>query len=116
MFEEFYQSHTSGRKLTWIFTRGDAILEATYDEKRIYKIGLTTLQAIILLLFNSSSSSPEPVILSFEELQRMSGGLSGQICEQVLHSFVDGKLLRKENGNGNGISSSDLFSCNATFR
>jgi hypothetical protein len=113
MFEEFYRSHTSGRKLTWIFTRGDAILKATY-KKRIYEIELTTLQAIILLLFNSSSSSPEPVILSFEELQRMSGGLSDQICEQVLHSFVDGKvklLLRKENG-----ISSDLFSCNAAFR
>ena len=126
MFEEFYQTNTSGRKLTWIFTNGEVVLSAIYAKKR-YLIELTPLQAVILLLFNSSSpttastSTSSPVVLSYEELKRMSCvRVPEDVFQQVLHSLVCGKvklLLRKDKENENSsISSSDVFDCNDTFR
>lgn len=121
IFEEFYRINTSGRKLTWIFTNGEVVLNAIYAKKK-YLIELTPLQAVILLLFNSphpttTSPSTSPVLLSYKQLKMMSCA-PADMFQQVLHSLICGKvklLSRNENKNS-AISPSDVFYCNDSFR
>ncbi|KAH0720188.1 hypothetical protein KY290_005098 [Solanum tuberosum] len=53
VFNEFYQTKTKHRKLTWTYSLGTCNVNGKFDSKTIELI-LGTYQAAVLLLFNSS--------------------------------------------------------------
>lgn len=62
-FEGFYTSKHSGRKLTWQHSLDTCTLKAVFPKGGKKELNVSLYQAIVLLLFNGSTSR-----LSFEEI------------------------------------------------
>lgn len=85
MFEKFYSSRFSGRKLTWMHNLCSAELKLCYLKKP-YIVTMGTFQMAILLLFEVTDS------LSYHELQE-STLLNSEQFQKHLLSLVETKLL-----------------------
>uniref|UniRef100_M1CUF5 Cullin 1 n=1 Tax=Solanum tuberosum TaxID=4113 RepID=M1CUF5_SOLTU len=75
VFNEFYQTKTKHRKLTWIYSLGTCNVNGKFDSKTIELI-LGTYQAAVLLLFNSS----DRLSYSCWKTYMHSVGISGSYC------------------------------------
>lgn len=116
VFNEFYESETSRRKLQWIFSQGEATIKAILPS-RTYEIQVTTLQAAVLLAFSSQTTEPSaPIILRYETLLEMYQ-LPEEALKRVMHSFACGKIkILKKDVPSPVIKNTDIFSCNEKFR
>ncbi|PKI46479.1 hypothetical protein CRG98_033122 [Punica granatum] len=108
IFKEFYQTKTSHRKLTWIYSLGTCNLIGKFDQKPVELI-VTTYQAAALLLFNSSDR------LSYSEIMTQLN-LSDDDVVRLLHSLscAKYKILNKE-PNTKTIAPTDHFEFNSKF-
>ncbi|XP_059648642.1 cullin-1-like [Cornus florida] len=108
VFEEFYQTKTKHRKLTWIFSLGSCNINGKFDTKTIEMI-MTTYQASVLLLFNGSDR------LSYQEIVTQLN-LTDDDVVRLLHSLscAKYKILNKE-PNNKTISPTDYFEFNSKF-
>ncbi|XP_042516892.1 cullin-1-like isoform X2 [Macadamia integrifolia] len=108
MFNRFYASTTTRRKLTWIFSLGNCIVMGRFEPKPI-ELMLTTYQAAVLLLFNTSEK------LSFKEIVSLLN-LPNEEVMKLLHSFSCSKykiLIKKPESRI--ITSNDTFEFNSMF-
>ena len=113
VFRTFYENETSGRRLQWVHSLGDAVIKGYFGSKK-YEIQLTTLQAAALLAFNPAQSVP--VSLGYSELSD-SLQLPEEALKRVLHSLACGKhKILKKDGPANAIKSTDTFTVNQKFR
>lgn len=85
MFEKFYSSRFSGRKLTWMHHLCSAELKLCYLKKP-YVVTMGTFQMAILLLFESTDS------VSYHELQENTQ-LNSEQFQKHMQSLVETKLL-----------------------
>ncbi|XP_049407933.1 cullin-1-like [Solanum stenotomum] len=108
VFNEFYQTKTKHRKLTWIYSLGTCNVNGKFDSKTIELI-LGTYQAAVLLLFNSSDR------LSYSEIKSQLN-LADDDLIRLLQSLscAKYKILIKEPSNTT-VSSSDHFEFNSKF-
>ncbi|KAI3864100.1 hypothetical protein MKW98_031692, partial [Papaver atlanticum] len=108
VFKEFYQTKTKHRKLTWQYSLGTCNVVGKFQKKPI-ELVVTTYQASLLLLFNSSDKLTYSEILS--QLN-----LSDDDVVRLLHSLscAKYKILAKE-PNTKTISQKDSFMFNAEF-
>jgi cullin 1 len=114
VFRAFYENETSGRRLQWVHSLGDAVVKGYFGGKKPYEFQLSTLQAAALLAFNSPGQ--DCVSVSYNEL---SGALQlpEEALKRVLHSLACGKYkILKKDGPSNAIKSSDVFTANTKFR
>lgn len=114
VFRAFYENETSGRRLQWVHSLGDAVVKGYFGVKKPYEFQLSTLQAAALLAFNSPSN--ECISLSYGELL---GALQlpEEALKRVLHSLACGKYkILKKDGPPTAIKSTDIFSANPKFR
>jgi len=123
-FVEWHQVAHPSRRLSWSFALGSALVKGTFNKKS-YDIQVSTLQAMVMLLFNSDSlggATGGPVTFSqlMEHLD-----MPEDILKKVLHSFCCGKfkILKKIAAGGDGTSDpapkyinvTDLFAFNDAF-
>lgn len=133
LFKRYYDSKTSHRRLLWVHSLGQVVMKATYHHKT-YDLQLTTLQAIVLLMFNedptpsssssdASSVSPEatpplalPLLtLTFTTIAEALH-LDKEVVKRVLHSLACGasKVLTKSPVS-KVVGVSDTFTINGNF-
>ncbi|MBA0560234.1 hypothetical protein Golob_017146, partial [Gossypium lobatum] len=108
VFKGFYETKTKHRKLTWIYSLGTCQINGKFDQKSIELI-VSTYQAAVLLLFNSSDR------LSYSEIMAQLN-LNHDDLVRLLHSLscAKYKILSKE-PNTKTISQSDYFEFNSKF-
>lgn len=113
-FVRDYTSLHSSRKLTWILTHGTATVRATYA--RGWKdINVTTLQAVVLLLFNEHKQ------LTFLELVKELGlqdQNAAEYTKRVIHTLSCAKGLHiiSKTPKGMKVADTDVFTFNADFK
>ncbi|GAB2265216.1 hypothetical protein Dimus_000284 [Dionaea muscipula] len=108
VFKEFYQTKTKHRKLTWIYSLGICNINGKFESKPVELI-VTTYQAALLLLFNSSDRWSYSDIVN--ELN-----LNDDDVVRLLHSLscAKYKILIKEPA-AKTISPTDHFEFNSKF-
>ncbi|KAM7264731.1 hypothetical protein ACFE04_002414 [Oxalis oulophora] len=108
VFQGFYGSTTNSRRLSWISSLGSCNVQGKFDAKPVELI-VSTYQAAILLLFNSSDK------LSYSEIMTQTN-LTHDDLNRLLHSLscAKYKILLKE-PNTKTISDSDTFEFNSKF-
>jgi cullin 1 len=108
VFKEWHDKKHQKRKLTWMFSQGNASVRGTFGKKS-YDLQVSTLQAIALDALN------EGITLSYEELSRKLN-LDDSIMKPLMHSLSCGKykVFRKTPA-GNKINTTDSFEANPKF-
>lgn len=108
VFKDFYSSRAQHRKLTWIYSLGQCIVQGRFDTKAM-ELTISTFQTALLILFNEHST------LTFEELQQKLGMPSDDLS-RVLYSLAchKYKILIKD-PEGKEVNSGDSFTLNTKF-
>ncbi|KAG5628236.1 hypothetical protein H5410_013454 [Solanum commersonii] len=108
VFEEFYQTKTKHRNLTWLYSLGTCNINGNFEQKTI-ELVVTTYQASALLLFNASDR------LSYQEIMTQLN-LSDDDVVRLLHSIscAKYKILNKEPSTKT-IFPTDVFEFNSKF-
>ena len=92
---------------------GDAVVKGYFGGKKPFEFQLSTLQAAVLLAFNSPGETTLSV--SYGELSDALQ-LPEEALKRVLHSLACGKLkILKKDGPPNAIKSTDVFTANSKF-
>lgn len=125
-FNSWYQEKNPSRNLKWIHTLGEVVVKASYG-KRSYEISLTTLQGVLLSVFDkggpaaassstSTTTSTSIAPLTFLTIQELTGITNVDVLKRLLHSVSCGKykLLTKHPAS-KVISIEDVFSPNSAF-
>ncbi|KAI3852446.1 hypothetical protein MKX03_009409 [Papaver bracteatum] len=107
-FNEFYQGDKKNRKLTYLYSMGSCNGTGKFQKKPIELI-VSTQQAAVLVLFNSSDK------YSYSEIREQLN-LTDDDAVRLLHSLSCGKykILAKE-PNTKTVSQKDSFSWNVDF-
>ena len=108
IFKEWHGNKHPERKLTWMFSLGNASVRAVFGKKS-YDLQLTTLQAVALNAFNDGAT------LSFNELaERLN--LEEAILKPLMHSLSCGKYkVLSKTPASNNINTTDSFTANTKF-
>jgi len=109
VFEKYYLSNHSGRRLTWQTNMGTAELRAQFGSKK-HELNVSTYQMCILLLFNTKDE------YSFKEISDATSIPPPELKRNLLSlSTSKYKILSKE-PNNKKVSETDVFSFNAKFK
>lgn len=91
-FADWHQLTHPSRRLTWSFALGSALVKGTLNKKN-YDIQVSTLQAVVMLSFNTDglAGASGTGALSFMQLME-SLDMPEEILKKVLHSLSCGKF------------------------
>jgi cullin 1 len=101
-FRTFYDNKTNNnkRKLTWVYSLGNVNIKGLFGNyKKAFDISVTTVQAAVMLMFNSPTSAANSRdeqlqahgIVSFVYLQEALN-MPEDVLKKVLHSLCYGKF------------------------
>ena len=108
LFRDWHDNKHQKRKLTWVFSLGNASVRGQFG-KKTYDLQLTTLQAVALDAFNDSK------VLTFEELAELLN-VDETILKPLMHSLSCGKYkVIQKSPASNKINKMDKFCANARF-
>lgn len=108
VFRTWHDRRHQQRKLTWVYTLGNASVRASFG-KKIYDLQVTTLQALALNVLNDGKT------LSYTELAELLN-LEENILKPLLHSLSCGKYkVVNKTPTNNKISETDSFTSNPKF-
>lgn len=108
VFKEWHDKKHQKRKLTWMFSQGNATVRGMFGKKS-YEMQVSTLQAIALDAMNGG------VTLTFEELAKRLN-LDESILKPLMHSLSCGKYkVITKSPASNKINTTDKFIANAKF-
>lgn len=108
VFNKFYLSKHSGRKLTWQPTLGHCVLRAKFKTGQ-KELVVSLFQSLVLLLFNFSNE------LSFEYLKAATNIEDGEL-RRTLQSLACGKArVLSKSPKGRDIEDNDKFRFNNDF-
>ncbi|KAJ8602809.1 hypothetical protein CTAYLR_002580 [Chrysophaeum taylorii] len=105
VFKEYYDAKNSKRRLSWMYSLGNAVVKATFQ--KTYDLQVSTLQAIVLLAFNDD--------MAYDQV-RQRVNLPEEHVKRVLHSLSCGKykVIAKTPASST-IKNTDTFKVNASF-
>jgi cullin 1 len=108
LFRDWHDNKHQKRKLTWVFSLGNASVRGHFG-KKMYDLQLTTLQAIALDAFNDSK------VLTYDELADLLN-LDETILKPLMHSLSCGKYkIIQKTPASNKINKTDKFFANSKF-
>jgi cullin 1 len=112
VFKDYYDKKNSKRRLSWMFSLGNATVRGSFGKKN-YDLQVSTLQSIALLAFNPRDG--EPQILAYEQVRERIN-LPDEHLKRVLHSLACGKykVLAKTPASST-IKTTDSFAVNTKF-
>lgn len=106
-YKKFYESKTAHRCLKWVHSLGSADVSAKF--KKTYKIKLTTLQTVALMVFNDTDDW-----ISFETV-RTRLNVEKDIASKVLHSLSMNKYKVLLKDGERKLEPTDNFKVNKNF-
>ena len=111
MFESFYYSKHTGRRLSWHVYMGNANVKAVFGNGSKHELSVSTLQMCVLLLFNQHAR------LQLSDVERLLDIPAEEIKPAVYHlACVKGKdVLLKSPRNGEQVNPSDMLEVNESF-
>lgn len=108
VFKEWHDNKHAKRKLSWMFSLGNASVRATFGKKS-YDLQVTTLQAVALNALNSGKT------MKFGELAEKLN-LEEGILKPLMHSLSCGKYkVITKTPSSNKINTTDKFVANSKF-
>lgn len=111
VYDRYYQSRHSGRKLSWQPSMGSADVRATF-KTRTHDLNVSTYALVILLLFENLGDGE---FLTYEELKDASG-MEEQELKRQLQSLACAKFrVLKKHPPGRDVADEDSFSFNHDF-
>lgn len=112
-FDEYYADKNSKRRLTWMWSLGNASVNGTWGPKT-YGLEVTTLQAVAIVAFNKEGKE-QGVFESFESLRERLN-LPEETLKRVLHSLscAKNKVIEKDPKSSN-IKPTDMFRAAPAF-
>ncbi|KAG9015626.1 Cullin-3 [Tulasnella sp. 427] len=111
VYDRYYQSRHSGRKLSWQPSMGTADVRATF-KTRTHDLNVSTFALVILLLFENLG---EGEFLTYEELKEGTG-MEEQELKRQLQSLACAKFrVLKKHPPGRDVADDDSFSFNFDF-
>lgn len=109
IFKTWHDQRHQQRKLTWVFSLGNATVRANFG-KKTYDLIVTSLQAIALNLMNGGKKK------TYEELKQELN-LDDSVLKPLMHSLSCGKhKVISKSPASNKINSTDSFVANAKFQ
>jgi cullin 1 len=114
IFNDYFIQKYNNRKISWIYTQGNILLTIILN-KKVYDMNVTTLQAIVLLLFNNINNINNET-LDFNTIFKLTN-IPEEILKRILHSLSCGKIriLKKVDLNEKVIKNTDIFRLNKDF-
>lgn len=108
VFNHFYLSKHSGRKLQWQPTLGHCVLKASFPQGH-KELQVSLFQAVVLLLFNNSDC------LSYDEIKQASNIVDPEL-KRTLQSLACGKArVLLKSPRGRDVADTDKFNFNMDF-
>ena len=108
VFEEFYLSRHSGRLLKWQNNLGQCVLKSMFG-KEYHELGVSVIQAAVLLLFNDRNS------LTYIQIQQRTDIVDEELC-RILQSLSVAKYkLLQKSSKSRDVLRSDSFDFNTEF-
>lgn len=108
IFKEWHDNKHAKRKLTWMFSLGNASVRASFGRKT-YDLQVSTLQAVALNAFNDGKT------LSYEELEKLLN-LDETILKPLMHSLSCAKYkIISKSPPSNKINNTDSFTASQRF-
>jgi cullin 4 len=108
VFEDFFLSKHSGRRLTWITSLGHCLIHYRY-EKINKELVVSLFQTVVLLLFNGRNT------LTTKDIEEQTH-LSAQDLERTLQSLALAKVkLLKKNPHTKNVLPTDTWTLNPDF-
>ena len=111
-FEKYYVDKHPNRRLSWMWSLGDATVRAFFGDVS-YDLQLTTLQTVVLLLFNPVNGKPRS--LGYKAI-RMRVNIPEETLKRVLRSLACGRYrILAKTPYGLTIHQADKFAVNTKF-
>ena len=112
VFRDCYDDKNSKRRVTWMWSLGNASVKAFFG-KKAYDLQVATLQAIVLLTFNPVDGASQT--LTYAQVSERVN-LPDEHLKRVLHSLACGqyKVLAKTPASSR-VALTDSFAVNAKF-
>lgn len=108
VFKTWHDRRHQQRKLSWVFSLGNATVRATFG-KKTYDLTVTTLQAIALNAMNDGKTK------TYEELKEELN-LEDNVLKPLMHSLCCGKYkVILKSPAGSKINNTDSFTANSKF-
>lgn len=108
VFKTWHDRRHQQRKLSWVFSLGNATVRATFG-KKTYDLTVTTLQAIALNAMNDGKAK------TYEELKEELN-LEDNVLKPLMHSLCCGKYkVILKSPAGSKINNTDSFTANSKF-
>ena len=112
VFKDYYDEKNSKRRVTWMWSLGNASVKAFFG-KKAYDLQVATLQAIVLLTFNPVDGSSQTLTYA-QVAERVN--LPDEHLKRVLHSLACGKYkVLAKTPMSSRVALTDSFAVNTKF-
>ncbi|KAH9259800.1 hypothetical protein BASA81_002222 [Batrachochytrium salamandrivorans] len=113
VYTTFYNTQTKHRKLTWVHSLGRATVKGQF--KQTYDFEVTTLQAIVLLLFNQQGQGQQLSLQQITDQLQLREHV--EVVKKTLHSLACNKVqVLIKTPPGKKIDEGDAFHVDSTFQ
>lgn len=113
VYTAFYNTQTKHRKLTWVHSLGRATVKGQF--KQTYDFEVTTLQAIVLLLFNQQNQGQPLSLQQITDLLQLREHV--EVVKKTLHSLACNKVqVLVKTPPGKKIDEGDAFHVDSAFQ
>jgi len=109
VFQKYYLSNHTGRRLTWQTTMGTGELRAFFGKKR-HELNVSTHQMVILLLFNNHDT------LTLKDIQEATNIPGPDLQKNLLPLLVPAHKILTKNPPVKKFSATDEFTFNENFK
>jgi len=112
VFKDYYDEKNSKRRVTWMWSLGNASVKAFFG-KKAYDLQVATLQAIVLLTFNPVDGASQTLTYA-QVAERVN--LPDEHLKRVLHSLACGKYkVLAKTPMSSRVALTDSFAVNTKF-
>ncbi|CAK7263392.1 Serine/threonine-protein kinase tel1 [Sporothrix epigloea] len=115
LFDKYYKTKHTGRRLTWAHTLGHCLIKAQFN-RGAKELMVSSFQAAVLLLFNQVEDDNESKgVLSYAQIGQATA-LAGADLARTLQSLACGKVrVLTKHPKGRDVGVNDTFTVNKAF-
>ncbi|CAK7213142.1 Serine/threonine-protein kinase tel1 [Sporothrix curviconia] len=117
LFDKYYKTKHTGRKLAWTHTLGHCLLKARFN-RGVKELMVSSFQAAVLLLFNEAEEGADAAtngVLSYAQIGQATA-LTGTDLTRTLQSLACGKVrVLTKHPKGRDVGETDTFTVNKAF-
>lgn len=112
LFENFYLSQHTGRKLAWLTSCGTGEVKATFSETAKHELAVSTYQMCILSLFNTVHYEAELSLMQITALTKIP---NSELKRHLISLCTPKHRILLKRSKGKGLSADDIFKVNVGF-